>query len=159
MSKTQSIRDQINTLIRDVTNENNLLLTTPLLVDFFDGDHNAAILLNQILYWTDRTSDPDGWFYKTHHDWFHELRFSAYQVRRVIFGDHRVQSPKRNLWQVGLETVVRMAPNGRNATFYRLDVPQFIGLFVDWLEHRFGGIRNRITAYRENESPVSAFAN
>ena len=32
---------------------------------------------------TDRTTDPDGWFYKTYD--------------RVIYGDERVQHPRRNL--------------------------------------------------------------
>ncbi|MGC2210375.1 MAG: hypothetical protein WA532_09725 [Candidatus Korobacteraceae bacterium] len=39
------------------------------------GDHNSALLLSQSLYWTERSSDPDGWFYKTERDWFNELRF------------------------------------------------------------------------------------
>jgi hypothetical protein len=76
MTLQQPIRDQVNDLVRSVADNANLLLTTPLLVDFFDGDHNAALMLNQVLYWTDRTADPNGWFYKTHHDWFAELRFS-----------------------------------------------------------------------------------
>ena len=47
-----------------------------------------------MLYWTDRTTDPDGWFYKIYHDWEEELRFSYYQVQRMMYGDERVQTPK-----------------------------------------------------------------
>jgi hypothetical protein len=36
----------------------------------------SFFLTNQILYWTDRTSDPDGWFYKTYDDWDQEIKFS-----------------------------------------------------------------------------------
>ena len=72
-----------------------MILTYPLLVEFFDGDHNAAIFMNQVLYWTDRTTDSDGWFYKTYDDWDEEIKFSYYQVQRVIFGDERVQNPKQ----------------------------------------------------------------
>ncbi|MEO1668300.1 MAG: hypothetical protein AAFU54_26940 [Chloroflexota bacterium] len=144
MSKKSSIRDQINDLIRGVVQQNSILFTTPLLVEFFDGDHNAAIFANQVLYWTDRTKDPEGWFYKTQDDWNEELHFSYYQVQRVIFGDERVQNRKRNLSDVGLEVEVRMAPNGRNATFYRLDVPQFVGIFVEWLEEKFGALTNQV---------------
>jgi len=155
----QKLQQDINDLIKRVSASKSVLLTQPLLVDFFDGDHNAALLMNQVLYWTDRTSDPDGWFYKTYHDWEEELRFSYYQVQRVIYGDERVQTPKRNLSEVGLETVVRMAPNGRNATYYRLDVPQFVGMFVDWLERRFGEVAARIKDYMqppESEPPPQA---
>jgi hypothetical protein len=33
------------------------------------GSVNAALMLSQALYWTPRTKDPDGWFYKSHVDW------------------------------------------------------------------------------------------
>jgi hypothetical protein len=55
-----------------------------------------------------------------------------------------VQNPKRNLSDVGLETKVKMAPNGRNATFYRLDVPQFVGMFVEWIEEKFGALTTQV---------------
>ena len=142
----QRIQKDINDLIKSVSEAKGMILTYPLLVAFFDGDHNAAIFTNQVLYWTDRTSDPDGWFYKTHKDWEAELQFSYYQVQRVIFGDERVQNPKRNLMDIGLETKVKMAPNGRNATFYRLDVPQFVAMFVDWIEAKFGALTTKAKA-------------
>ena len=153
MSKKSSIRDQINDLIRSVVQQNSILFTTPLLVEFFDGDHNAAIFTNQVLYWTDRTKDPEGWFYKTQDDWHEELHFSYYQVQRVIFGDERVQNRKRNLSDVGLEVEVRMAPNGRNATFYRLDVPQFVGMFVEWIEEKFGALATKVKSVLNPKTP------
>ena len=55
-----------------------------------------------------------------------------------------MQNPKRNLSDVGLETKVKMAPNGRNATFYRLDVAQFVGMFVDWIEAKFGELTAKV---------------
>lgn len=33
---------------------------------------NAALLLSQAFYWTKRTSDPNGWFYKTRLEWMDE---------------------------------------------------------------------------------------
>jgi hypothetical protein len=77
-------------------------------------------------------------------------------VQRVIFGDERVQNPKRNLSDVGLETKVKMAPNGRNATFYRLDVAQFIAMFVDWIEEKFGALTDQVRKlFRSGEEPKS----
>lgn len=32
----------------------------------------AALMLSQALYWSKRTRDPDGWFYKPQHEWFTE---------------------------------------------------------------------------------------
>lgn len=152
----QRIQKDINDLIKSVSETKGMLLAYPLLVEFFDGDHNAALFMNQVLYWTDRTTDPEGWFYKTYEDWEGETQFSYYQINRVIYGDERVQNPKRNLSEVGLETKVKMAPNGRNATFYRLDVAQFIAMFVDWIEEKFGALTDQVrNLFRSREEPRS----
>jgi hypothetical protein len=34
---------------------------------------NAGLMLSQSIYWSERTDDPEGWFYKTRVDWFNEL--------------------------------------------------------------------------------------
>lgn len=36
------------------------------------GSTNAALLLSQAFYWTKRTKDTDGWFYKTREEWMEE---------------------------------------------------------------------------------------
>lgn len=36
------------------------------------GSTNAALLLSQAFYWTKRTSDKEGWFYKTRDEWLEE---------------------------------------------------------------------------------------
>jgi hypothetical protein len=33
----------------------------------------AGLMLSQSIYWSERTDDPEGWFYKTRVDWFNEL--------------------------------------------------------------------------------------
>ncbi|MFH7767774.1 DNA-binding protein [Acinetobacter sp. BSP-28] len=30
---------------------------------------NGALMLSQLVYWTSRTKDNDGWIFKTHHEW------------------------------------------------------------------------------------------
>jgi hypothetical protein len=141
----RAIREQIQTLINQATNNKSVLLTHPLVVQFFDGDHNAAFLLNQIAYWSERTTDRDGWFYKRHTDWQHELALSDYQVRRVIYGDPRVINRKRNLSDIGLETKRRRAPDGNVAVYYRLDLSQFFSMFTDWLGETFGQVVQTLT--------------
>ncbi len=41
-------------------------------------DHAAAHLLSQVIYWSDRTSDPDGWIHKT------QLVFELHREGRVV---------------------------------------------------------------------------
>jgi DnaD/phage-associated family protein len=36
------------------------------------GSTNAALLLSQAFYWTKRTNDKEGWFYKTREEWVEE---------------------------------------------------------------------------------------
>ncbi len=132
------LRAHLEELVYRATGQRRVILAHTVIVDFFDGDHNAAILLNQMLYWTSRAASEDGWFYKTYAQWHDELRFSEYQVRRVVQGDPRVKKFKRTLWSLGLETQVRMATNGRNATFYRLNLSALFTAFIEWAEQRFG---------------------
>ena len=51
------------------------------------GSPAAGLFLSQTLYWTERTSDPDGWFYKKRDDWTKEIGLSRTQqesVRRLL---------------------------------------------------------------------------
>ena len=141
---TTTWRQDLHQLIKSVSENKGILLTYPLMVEFLQGDHIASIFINQVFYWTDRTTDPDGWFYKTFDEWNKELQLSYYQVNRVIYGDKRVANPKRTLSELGLETKVKMAKNGRNATFYRLNVPLFTAMFVEWLQEKFGKLPSTV---------------
>lgn len=40
------------------------------------GSVTAALMLSQAIYWTRRTADPDGWFYKTQDEWKSETGLS-----------------------------------------------------------------------------------
>lgn len=40
------------------------------------GSVNAALMLSQALYWTPRTKDPAGWFYKSQKEWEEETGLS-----------------------------------------------------------------------------------
>jgi hypothetical protein len=50
----------------------------PVLVDV-TGSVCAALMLSQALYWTPRTSDDEGWFYKKQDEWQEETRLSRYE--------------------------------------------------------------------------------
>jgi len=78
------------------------------------GDVKAALLLSQLLYWTDRTTNPEGWIYKTHADWKQELGLTRAEVDRA----------RLVLRICGvLEQKIRMAANGFRTLHYRLDLP------------------------------------
>jgi len=53
------------------------------LVDLCGGDPTSAIFLQQCIYWTGRTKDPNGWFFKSHGDWWIEVRLTRSQIDRI----------------------------------------------------------------------------
>ena len=44
------------------------------------GGASAGLMLSQAMYWTSRTQDATGWFYKTATDWEFELGLSRWEV-------------------------------------------------------------------------------
>lgn len=43
------------------------------------GSVNAAIMLSQALYWSKRTTGPNGWFWKTQEEWEEETGLTRYE--------------------------------------------------------------------------------
>lgn len=43
------------------------------------GSLTAGLMLSQAIYWTDRTSDEDGWFYKTQPEWESEITITRFE--------------------------------------------------------------------------------
>ena len=136
-SVSNSIREHAFELINRATNNRHVAVVPRVFIDLFEGDHNAAMVLNQLLYWTDRTSDPEGWFYKTYTEWYKELGLSPYQMRRVINGDPRVENPKPTLLDIGLEVKRKRAPCGSPVIHYRLDLAIFFDTLVNHLESQY----------------------
>ncbi len=69
-------------LIKELTGQANIL-TIPRAFIEYTGSLDTALLLSQIIYWSDRNPQGD-WFYKSYKEWFTEIGFSEYQVRRCI---------------------------------------------------------------------------
>lgn len=119
--------DQVKAMIKQFTGQSNTLVIPRVFIDF-TGDHLAALLLSQILYWSDRTTDPDGWFYKTAEEWHAELGMSTYQVKRAAAA----------LATLGISTKLRKVL-GAPRMHYRVDMPQFTDLFLKFLENQETG--------------------
>ena len=76
-------RDVLRRLISDFSGQGNTLVIPRPFIDYF-GNLEAALLFSQMLYWSDRSGNPDKWFWKTYSDWESELGLSEYQVRKAI---------------------------------------------------------------------------
>lgn len=56
-------------------------ITVPKIYVEMVGDYTTAILLNQIVFYSDKSKRTDGFFYKTYKDWQEELMLTERQVR------------------------------------------------------------------------------
>lgn len=111
-------------LIKEITSERNKAFCIPeLFLDLLDGDHIAALLLNQICYWADVKGGD--WFYKTYEDWQKELRLTEYQVRTAI----------KILKKYGVQTTFHKASKqNTHKLHYRVDVEQLKTALLGILE-------------------------
>jgi hypothetical protein len=107
-----SSRDEILDLVRQHLGHDNLLTVPRSFIDL-TGDHCSALLLSQLLYWTDRTSNPDGWVYKSHAEWKEELGLGRYVVDRA----------RRHLAELGLLQQTYQNAAGIRVMHFRLNIP------------------------------------
>lgn len=49
------------------------------------GDLHTAMMFEQILYWSPRATDPDGWIIKSDREWCEELHLTRYSVRAAAY--------------------------------------------------------------------------
>ena len=98
-------RDEVLDLIRQHLGRVNLI-PVPVLFLELTGDTDSALLLTQLLYWTERARDDDGWVFKARHDWYAELHLNRYKLdmarRRLrdlslIEEDHHLVGSRRIL--------------------------------------------------------------
>lgn len=47
------------------------------------GSVGAGVFLSQLIYWTDKSKDPDGWIYKTLDDWWCETALGRYELKTI----------------------------------------------------------------------------
>lgn len=89
-------------------------LTIPVPYVKLTGSIEGGLLLNQIVYWSDRTKMLDGWFAKSYDEWEQELFLTKRVVTRLT----------GLLRKVGVETKVKRF-NGSPTLHWRIDLERF----------------------------------
>lgn len=67
--------------IRSIAGQSNVLTVPRLFLDL-TGDLSLAVMLSQLIYWSERTSRPDGFIFKSSADWYKEVGASDHAVRK-----------------------------------------------------------------------------
>ena len=132
---------QVYHLIERFAGQANVLTIPRLFIDW-TGDHISALLLSQIIYWSSRTKDPDGWFYKSAKDWEDELGISDYQLARAT----------KKLQAAGVITKLRKV-QGAPTQHYRLDQD----LFMNWISEKLGNGFPIPSEMDSPETPISSY--
>lgn len=137
-------KQQVYDIISQFSGQNNVITINTVYVDF-TGSVESALLLSQIIYWTDRTTREDGFFYKTDDEWHKEIKISKYSIRKA----------RKKLESMGfLETKIKKA-NGSPTVHYRLDKESFINSFISFLRNRKIEIANSQNPNCENERTLT----
>lgn len=87
-TKSQDETQSKNALIKLVKQlipgkHNTIPLSLPV-AQALGGDLESAIIFSQCMYWSERTEDPDGWFYKPYEEWYEETTIKERTCRDRI---------------------------------------------------------------------------
>ena len=124
-----SNRNYIASIITKFSGQSNVI-PIPVIYLEITEDYPTAALLNQMVYWSDRTKRNDGYFYKSYKEWEEELHLSKYQVRR--------STDKLKELNI-VETALKKA-NGAPTLHYKID----LNTLQDWIVKKLnnGKLRN-----------------
>lgn len=103
-----SNQSEIIDLIKSISGQANIL-TIPRVYVSFTKSHRAALLLSQSVYWSDKSGQSGGWFYKSFREWRLELGLNQHAVETCV------KTLTAGNW---LETKVDRV-GVRDTTFYR----------------------------------------
>ncbi len=92
------------------------ILTVPKLYVQLTGNYSLALVLNQCVFWSNKSSLQDGWFHKKYEDWFEEIHIPERTLRRRF-----IKLSERG-W---VKTKTKMV-NGLNTMHFQPDMEKII---------------------------------
>jgi hypothetical protein len=141
MSKSKNAtREKVLELIAPLVGQANNI-TIPRAFIYATGSLEAALLLSQIVYWTDRATMSNGWFAKSYREWHEEIYLSEYQVRKAT----------ELLSAVGVETIIRKFA-GAPTVHYRLNSE----VFGEWILKKLQERNTKNFGMETEENSVSS---
>jgi uncharacterized phage protein (TIGR02220 family) len=105
----------IRELIKRLSGQENTF-TVPKMYVEYTGDLTTAVLLNQIVFYSDKSKRQDGFFYKTYKEWEEECCLSERQVRHSV----------KKLKDKGVLETKLMKANGSPTVHYKLEYDKLV---------------------------------
>ncbi|MFS0784752.1 conserved phage C-terminal domain-containing protein [Bacillus sp. 1P06AnD] len=137
-------KQHVFSLIAQLTGQSNIITVNVALVNFVD-DFETGLFLSQLIYWSDRGTRKDGFFYKTDEEWQQEIMLSQYSIRKA----------RRRLEKMGLLETKVMKANGSPTVHYRFNKSRFSDLFISFLRNQKNEIADSKERSFENESSLT----
>ena len=126
LARTKVIKQQeVFHLIRSLVGQAHVLTIPRIFIDF-TADIPSALLLAQLIYWTERATRPDGYIWKTYREWEKELSLNEYQVRKAT----------NKLKTMGILKTALHKVNGNPTVHYLLNQSEFLESLVQFLNKR-----------------------
>ena len=123
-----------------LTGDRNTITLHVSIVDFCDGDIEIALFLEQMLYWTPRSSNY-GWVSKSAGEWYDEIRVSRYAIEKAVKLFH-VGNDKKPAGRLPMLQTMLKKFNGSPTIHYKLDTEKLAILWSEWLESANGFGKN-----------------
>ncbi|MGG5770636.1 conserved phage C-terminal domain-containing protein, partial [Bacillus wiedmannii] len=111
--------NMIRTIISQISGQENIVVVPKLFVKL-TGDLTTAILLNQIVFYSDKSKRTDGYFYKSHKEWEEEICLTK---RQVSYSTAKLK-------EMGLVETKLMKANGAPTLHYKLDYDKLVQWIV-----------------------------
>lgn len=109
----------IRTIISQISGQENIVVVPKLFVKL-TGDLTTAILLNQIVFYSDKSKRTDGYFYKSYKEWEEEVCLTK---RQVSYSTAKLK-------EMGLVETKLMKANGAPTLHYKLDYDKLVQWIV-----------------------------
>ena len=100
------------------------VVTVPKLYIQLTGSYNLALVLNQCVYWSNKSSLAEGWFYKKYQEWLEETHLSERTLRRCF----------EKLSTKGLLKTKTKMVKGLNTMHFQPDIDKIIELISYMLD-------------------------
>ena len=113
----------INSLIKNLSGQANILTIPRIYIDLV-GDIKSALFLSQCVYWSDRSNNVDGWFYKSASEWFDEIHLTYKEIMRITLTLNNY-----------LDTKVSRV-NSAPTTHYRVKIDELTNAILTFCENK-----------------------
>jgi hypothetical protein len=76
MTTYEGQQQQVFAMLRQLSGQGGMVVVPRLLINYFDGKLDWAAMLSQLLYWSDKNLDAEGWFVKPDKELIKEVGIS-----------------------------------------------------------------------------------